>query len=437
MEIKVSVIMPSLNVKDYIEEAVRSALCQTLREIEVICIDAGSDDGTWDILASLAKTDGRVVLRHSDVKSYGYQVNLGIDMARGEYLAVLETDDCISPEMYGELYKAAVMQDCDYVKGDYLAYWTQDSGERFFINRKTFFQDNLYHEVIEPKRKPDVAAGDWYLWPGIYKREFLLENNIRLSETPGAAFQDIGFLFQTTVHAKRALYLKEPYYKYCLDREGASSNSGKGLKYSFQEFRRLCEMSDALGGYDFWEGQALYCRMCQSFVCCYAQMEEGRFGITDRERTEYYAWFRKELGSAMKKGIINSENIRPEIWNKLNLLLTSEECYMEKVKSHASNIRKRIGKPGEFPIIIWGCGYYGYGAYKWLKKQRYDIKAFMDNNKALWGKTVNGIAVEPPANVETLTEGTKYLVANERYAEEIRKQLQSMGVLGHDICIYV
>ena len=80
MEIKVSVIMPSLNVKDYIEEAVRSALCQTLREIEVICIDAGSDDGTWDILASLAKTDGRVVLRHSDVKSYGYQVNLGIDM---------------------------------------------------------------------------------------------------------------------------------------------------------------------------------------------------------------------------------------------------------------------------------------------------------------------------------------------------------------------
>ncbi len=437
MEIKVSVIMPSLNVKDYIEEAVRSVLCQNLREIEVICIDAGSDDGTWEILASLAKMDGRVILRHSDVKSYGYQVNMGIDMAKGEYLAILETDDYIAPEMYGQLYKAAVMQGCDYVKGDYLAYWTQDSGERFFINRKTFFEDSLYNEVIEPKRKSDVAAGDWYLWPGIYRRGFLLENKIRLSETPGAAFQDIGFLFQTTVCAKRALYLKEPYYRYCLDREGASSNSGKGLKYSFQEFRRLCEMSGVRGGYGYWERQALYCRMSQSFVCCYAEMEEGRCGITDRERTEYYAWFQEELSNAMKNGIINSENIRPEIWNKLNLLLESEERYMEKAGGHASDIRKKIGAPGEFPVIIWGCGYYGYGAYKWLKKQGYGIRAFMDNNKELWGKTVNGIVVEPPDSIVTLDEGAKYLVANERYAEEIRGQLQGMGVPDNDICIYV
>ena len=72
MSIKVSIIMPSLNVEKYIEEAVRSAMRQTLNEIEIICIDAGSDDGTWEILTRLANFDRRIVLCHSNIKSYGY-----------------------------------------------------------------------------------------------------------------------------------------------------------------------------------------------------------------------------------------------------------------------------------------------------------------------------------------------------------------------------
>ena len=67
MQVKVSIIMPSLNVKNYIEETVRSAMNQTLREIEMICIDAGSEDGTWEILSHLAETDERIILCHSDV----------------------------------------------------------------------------------------------------------------------------------------------------------------------------------------------------------------------------------------------------------------------------------------------------------------------------------------------------------------------------------
>ena len=85
--------MPSLNVVNYIEEAIESVRTQTLQEIEIICIDAGSNDGTWEILTKLAAIDERIVLRHSNRKSYGYQVNLVIDMEKGEYIAVLETDD--------------------------------------------------------------------------------------------------------------------------------------------------------------------------------------------------------------------------------------------------------------------------------------------------------------------------------------------------------
>lgn len=130
--------MPSLNVVNYIEEAIESVRTQTLQEIEIICIDAGSNDGTWEILTKLAAIDERIVLRHSNRKSYGYQVNLGIDMAKGEYIAVLETDDYVDSSMYEELYEKAVLHNCDYVKSDYYAYWTQDNGKRFFVKKKFF-----------------------------------------------------------------------------------------------------------------------------------------------------------------------------------------------------------------------------------------------------------------------------------------------------------
>lgn len=435
MEIKVSVIMPSLNVKDYIEEAVRSVMGQTLQEIEIICIDAGSSDGTWEILLSLAEEDARIALCRSGRKSYGYQVNMGIDMAKGEYVAVVETDDYVAPQMYGRLYHAAKEQDCDYVKSDYDAYRTQEDGGRFFIPRRAFSVDGLYGRVITPKGHPEVAAEDWYLWTGIYKREFLLRNGIRLSETPGAAFQDIGFLFRTSLYAQRALYLKDSFYRYCTDREEASSNSGKGLLYSYREFRKICDEVKA-GNCTGEAEQALYCRMARSFIICCRGAQAGNAGITDAEKAECYAWFRGELGHAIEKGIVNRANVRQDIWRKLNVLCDPEESGGENTGGHVENIRKALGRPGEFPVVIFGCGYYGSLAYRWLKEEGYRIVCFMDNNKDLWGRKVDGIEVKQPAQAG-VPGMAKYLIANERYPEEIRGQLVGMGVMDVDICDYI
>ena len=72
----VSIIMPSLNVVSYIEECLQSAINQTLKDIEIICIDAGSTDGTREVITKYLLTDKRIRLIDSAVKSYGYQVNL-------------------------------------------------------------------------------------------------------------------------------------------------------------------------------------------------------------------------------------------------------------------------------------------------------------------------------------------------------------------------
>ena len=130
---EISVIMPSYNVKAFIRESVCSVLDQTMRDIEVLCIDAGSGDGTWEILQELSKKDRRICLYQSDIKSYGYQINMGIRLAKGDYIAVVETDDYIDPGMYEKLFGTAKKYDCDYVKSDYIAYWTQviSSGKEY------------------------------------------------------------------------------------------------------------------------------------------------------------------------------------------------------------------------------------------------------------------------------------------------------------------
>ena len=120
--IKVSVIMPSLNVAPYIRECLESVVNQSLNDIEIICVDAGSTDGTREIIAEYAKNDQRIRCIDSDMKSYGHQVNLGIEAAIGDYIAVLETDDYIDTCMYEKLYDTASVYDLDYIKSDFDAF---------------------------------------------------------------------------------------------------------------------------------------------------------------------------------------------------------------------------------------------------------------------------------------------------------------------------
>lgn len=431
MEIKVSVVMPSLNVRDYIEEAVRSAMGQTLREIEIICIDAGSKDGTYEILEKLAREDSRVKLLKSDVKSYGYQVNLGIENACGKYVAILETDDFISKDMYEELYNEAERNDCDYVKSDYFAYWTQENGERIFLNRKTFADKELYNKVIEPNKFREVANGDWYLWNGIYKKEFIINNDIKLSETAGAAFQDIGFIHKTTNKAKRAIYLPQMHYRYCIDRAESSSNSGKGLRYSHYEFSKIYEEIKEEKNENIIKN--FYSRMGKSVFCCYQGICPEMLNSEDEERKSIYEWFKARFEEGIENKYIDEYSFPPVILNKLKVLFESEKAYANEIIKAEKELED-ICNGGK--IAIFGCGNKGYELYSWVKKHNYSVYSFLDNNAGLWGKEIDGIKVDAPKNAKGYPKDIKFFIANEIYFEEIREQLKTLEISEENIFIY-
>ena len=105
MNIKVSVIIPVYNVQDYLRECLDSILNQTLKELELICVDDGSTDKSLEILREYEKKDNRVIVLTQHNKGAGAARNKGLEIARGEYLSFLDSDDFFATGMLEESYR--------------------------------------------------------------------------------------------------------------------------------------------------------------------------------------------------------------------------------------------------------------------------------------------------------------------------------------------
>ena len=176
---KVSIILPSLNVIEYIEECLSSVCKQTLKEIEIICVDAGSTDGTLEKIKDFALKDDRIKILVADKKSYGYQMNLGIDNANGKYVGIVETDDYVCENMYEDLYNIAEANHLDFIKADFYRFNHNESGEEVLYLNKLTDDINYYNRIINPRKEKNVFKFIMNTWSGIYSREFLVRNNIR------------------------------------------------------------------------------------------------------------------------------------------------------------------------------------------------------------------------------------------------------------------
>lgn len=219
---KVSIIMPTLNVKPYIKQCIESVVNQTLKDIEIIIVDAGSTDGTLEILKEYESKDSRITLLHSDKKSYGHQMNMAIDIITGEYMGIVETDDYVAYEMFEELYKLSNNGEYDLVKSSFI-YVNEDTNE-------IYKDKNMYKQQI-PDDKPFNLKDNAYLltghpsiWAGIYKTDFIKSNNIKFMEAPGGGWVDNPFFHETACLAKTIRYTDEAYYYYRESNPNSSSN---------------------------------------------------------------------------------------------------------------------------------------------------------------------------------------------------------------------
>jgi glycosyltransferase involved in cell wall biosynthesis len=304
-EKNISIILPSYNVAPYIEECLNSAFSQTLSGMEILCVDAKSEDGTLEILeaykrrADAGEWQGKTMeFFVSDKKSYGYQVNLALKKASGKYVAILETDDFVEPQMYKRLVELAEAMELDYIRGEYDFFTTNEDGSRNFRHVHHYAPTN---ELLTSTRSERIMTYDQNLWKGIYRRAFLQENEIRLNETPGAAFQDIGFNMQVFSYAKRAYYVEESFYRYRRDREDSSIHSLECFKFYVQELAFLHQLDP---DYEklYWPGiyERFACALCGEY---HKAIHQFKLSPDSEYLADYLPRLKQEFKMAMEKNI--------------------------------------------------------------------------------------------------------------------------------------
>lgn len=437
MNVKVSVILPSLNVADYIRECMESVMNQSLRELEIICIDAGSTDGTEEILWEYAQKDSRIVVLHSEIKSYGKQVNMGLDRACGEYVAILETDDWIAQEMYQCLYEYAIADKLDYMAADFDTFYELQSGYRCFYRRNLFSVDrrDWYGKILNSEQIAMLRASDYVLWKGIYSRKFLNDNHIRLHESQGAAFQDMGFLQQVKTFAEKAKYIDRSFYRYRQGRDAASSVSPEGLRYYEKEFRWICDNKTFFNHLEGIHKKYYYLTMSNSFITKYEQILDLLDGNwRDLRLAEPYEWFRGQIAPAIGSGLLEETMYEKKIWEKLSLLIASPEEYARQFTCSKGEREKNtcllLQMTKKRPVVIFGCGKRGEKLMLFLDKNHIRIDSFCDNNAALYGSKKFGFNIVSPKTLkdEIYNKNEMVLLSMKEGRERVQEQLINLGI---------
>ncbi len=232
-----SVIIPVYNAGDRIEKCVRSIQLQTLRDIEIIIINDGSTDGSYEILERLSGADERIKLLSFPNGGAALARNRGLQIATGRYVGFVDADDWIEPKMYEKLTSAIETDQSDLAVCNIRKEF-DDKSETVLD-----FQDHeiLFEELLEKFIRFEF---DYAIYNKVYKRDFIVahsisfENDLRLS-------QDGLFNMYVFAFANSVSIIPQPFYHYVI-KEGSLMTSPQdkrieSFNHIIRSFRRFCE----------------------------------------------------------------------------------------------------------------------------------------------------------------------------------------------------
>lgn len=281
MNIKVSIIIPVYKVAPYLDACLSSCVNQTFREIEIIVVNDGSPDTSYQIIATYAATDERIVVINKENEGVIYARKSGLEIARGEYVFYLDGDDYLETDAIALLYKEAVETNSDYViGGDYLVIGNtrieQCAGKEAI---GLSGQDLLLFLLNKPK---------WSLCERLIRKD-LFDHIVYKAISMG---EDLYINMQIVLKVKNASVVDAGIYNYLQHDSSAMAKSfEETLKPTLHMIVSIWSLLDAYS-YDQRIKKKIYCLFFRFFI-----------GAVKRNKTEVksilrtYYWNRKEVRS--------------------------------------------------------------------------------------------------------------------------------------------
>lgn len=231
-------IVPVYNVENYLEECLDSLVNQSLKELEVIMVNDGSTDASGQMMDRYAAKYENFKAYHKDNKGLGSARNFGVNFAKGEYIAFLDSDDYVSPDAYRLMYETAKKTGSDLVIGNV---------KRF--NSQTIFPSGLHRKVFkETILKTHITRNhellyDTTVWNKLYKRSFWEKYDFKFPE--GILYEDLPVTIPAHFLSSSTDVLEDFVYYWRVRDEGNKSiTQQRNEVKNFQDRMTVIKMAD-------------------------------------------------------------------------------------------------------------------------------------------------------------------------------------------------
>lgn len=373
---KISIIIPIYNTKKYLKKCLDSVLSQSYKNIEIICVDDGSTDGSDEILAHYIHADSRIKVIHKDNGGLVSARKAGINAATGKYAGYVDSDDWIEPDMYEILYRSASSTNADivtcgyFLEGNYTTVHLDNLEEGFYEKEKMDYLRD--HTIYQLKKQETGLRGA--LWCKLFKTEILKKVQNSISNEISIA-EDKICLLHYILECSTVYVLRKSLYHWRI-RENSMSHESKNTY-----LLKIYHVYDYL--------MALY--------------EHPKFTDYMRTQAEIYIMELLVLGINQRMGFKNKN------------MMWIDPCWMDMIP---------IGKK----IILYGAGELGE-KYKKQLASRPDIEFLSCIDSLYQSMTREDFLVEPPQNIKNYDfDYIVITIKNKDKAMQIKKELVSQDI---------
>ena len=402
--IKVSVIVPIYNVEPYLRRCLDSLVNQTLKDIEIICINDCSPDKSLAIVKEYAQKDSRIkIINFKKNQGVSAARNSGMKIAKGEYIGFCDTDDYVDLDFYEKLYALTKNKDADIVKG----------------NVKVLDSNNKAETIAFDYRLQKLKYSfTWGFWSCIYKKKMLIEHSVNFPTTKVINGGDAVFLNHAIIASKRMLFLNDSYYHY-IRREDSLDSMFFSKKKFHSVLVCLTLIFNRLNNSKI--SKAHYCH-CYAIWFTHTIYLAYRISDTDvnKEFTKFIIKFHKKCKFPDKLDLpeyiaaiataLKNQNENELVWVLKNKVKVNNYSY-PFINIKQSTLRNR-------KLYIWGAGDDGVRVKKQCESYGWKITGFLDSNKNV--KEYNGYKVVLPEQILNKPKKDFFIIISSRkYETEI------------------
>ena len=348
---KVSVIVPVYNTEEFLCECLDSITTQTLKEIEIICINDGSTDNSLSILQEYKQKDSRIIVLTQENKGAGNARNAGLNIAKGEYLSFLDSDDYFCCTMLRKAYNKAIKNNADVIVFDTKNF---DNNTKEYCEASWRFNKEHFPHVFpfSYKDMPEsiFSAFCQEPWNKIFRKEFITSQGILFQEVRRG--NDIFFTWSAMICAKKIDIIDEPlvYYRTGLSSNLQSNNDETPLDF-YYSFKYLKQYLIAVNKYDevkngfnsHFVSTALHTlsSLSKSDNFCFLYNELQKIIISEFRVSNDDNWWYNEQEKILTNGCVNyllaqRQAIQAEC-NKLNGELTNTRQELSDTRHELGN----------------------------------------------------------------------------------------------------